>query len=322
MTKRFKYSTFILLLFIYSIGVEGQSVAITIDDVPNGKNFIKEGYQSKLLSTLDSLKIPICIFINEGKLYKTDSVAKKIALLNNWSDRKQVTLGNHSFGHLRYSEVGFEAFSNDIVKGEKITKELAIKNHKSLKYFRFPFNDLGKDSIQHQEIGEFLEHKGYQITPFTVESMDWMYNYVYEYYISTNDSVQANHIGQNYVDKTLEYFTFFEEIALKKYGRPIKQIYMCHDNNLNAVYLPSIIKQLKSKHYKFISLEKALRDKVYKQEDHYHKKWGISWIYRWMDKQEERNSWMKKEPNTEDIEHLYKLIQEMQINKVTPLIKA
>ncbi len=301
----------LIILFIFSINAKSQSqVAITVDDVPKGKILSKEGYESKMLRTLNSLKIPICIFINEGKLFKTDSITQKTALLNNWARQKYVTLGNHSYSHLRYSDVGFDVFSDDVIKGEKITKELAIQNKKTLKYFRFPYNDLGKDSLQHKQIGDFLEEKNYQITPFTIESIDWMYNAVYEYYINQKDTVKANTIGQNYIDKTLEYFTFFEELALKKYGRPIKQIYLCHDNNLNANYLPVLIEKLKLRKYKFIGLENALKDKVYKQKDNYTKKWGISWIYRWMNKQEERTFWMKKEPNTEDIEKLYQLIQE------------
>ncbi|MES2811703.1 MAG: polysaccharide deacetylase family protein [Bacteroidota bacterium] len=304
-------SILILILFLFSISAKSQlQVAITVDDVPKGKIVSKEGYESKMLNTLNALKIPICIFINEGKLHKTDSIVEKTALLDNWSSQKYITLGNHSYSHFRYSEVGFDIFSDDIMKGEKITKELSKKYKKPLKYFRFPYNDLGKDSLQHKQIADFLKQKNYQITPFTIESIDWMYNSVYEYYMNQKDTVKAKAIGQNYVDKTLEYFTFFEELALKKYGRPIKQIYLCHDNNLNATYLPILIEKLKLRKYKFISLDKALKDKVYKQKDIYTKKWGISWMYRWMDKQEERTLWMKKEPHTEDIEKLYQSIQE------------
>jgi peptidoglycan/xylan/chitin deacetylase (PgdA/CDA1 family) len=307
-----KFFILTIYLLFFSSYLKAQSeVAITIDDVPNTRAFLKDDFQSKLLTKLDSLNIPVAIFINEGKLYKTDSVAQKIDLLNNWAKRKYITLGNHSFSHFNYSNVGFEVFAADVIKGESITRELASKHNKSLKHFRFPFNDLGKDSIQHREMNVFLNQKGYQTTPFTIESLDWMYNYVYEYYISKNDIVTAKKIGANYVEKTMAYFTFFEALAQEKYNRPIRQIYMCHDNLLNADYLPIIVKLLNAKKYKFISLDKALRDKIYNQTDNYHKKWGISWMYRWMDTQEERISWMKKEPNTEDIEKLYNQIQEL-----------
>ncbi len=286
--------------------INGQSqVAITIDDVPNTKKFQHDNFQPLLLHKLDSINIPITIFINEDKLNKTDYGSKNTQLLKNWIKRNYITVGNHTFSHFRYSEVGFESFTNDIEKGEVITKKLSKKYHKPLKHFRFPFNDLGKDSLQHAKIENYLLQKGYSITPFTIESIDWMYNAVYEYYLEKNDKASAEEIGQKYVSKTIEYFDYFEAIALQKYNRPIKHIYLCHDNSLNVVYLPELVKQLQKKNYTFISLDDALQDDVYKQKDNYYKKWGISWMYRWMKSQGERSALMKKEPITDEIESLY-----------------
>lgn len=283
-------------------------VSITIDDVPNTNRFKKDDYQSVLLNKLDSLKIPITIFINEGLIYKTDSISKNFELLNNWVKKEYVTLGNHSFNHLRYSTTGIDSFANEIVNGESITRQLAKKYIKPIKYFRFPFNDLGKDSIQHAQIKNFLQKKGYIITPFTIESSDWMYNTVYEHYLSKKDFKKAKEIGKSYVIKTLEYFDFFETLAKEDYQRTINHIYLCHDNKLNADFLPQLITELKKRQYKFINLENALTDEVYQQKDNYFKKWGVSWLYRWQATQKERIENMKKEPSTETIMELYEEI--------------
>lgn len=280
-------------------------VSITIDDVPNSNRFKKDSYQSVLLNKLDSLKIPIAIFINEGLIYKTDSISKNFELLNNWIQKEYVTLGNHSFNHLRYSTIGIDSFAHEIVNGESISRQLAKKYKKPIKYFRFPFNDLGKDSIQHSQIKDFLQEKGYIITPFTIESSDWMYNTVYEHYLSIKDFKKAKEIGESYLIKTLEYFDFFETLAKEDYQRTINQIYLCHDNKLNADFLPQLITELKKRQYQFINLENALTDKVYQQKDNYFKKWGISWLYRWQATQKERIENMKKEPSTETIMELY-----------------
>lgn len=307
----FKYLLLITITTLTYNNARGQfHVAITIDDVPNTKIFQADSFKPLLLEKLDSLTIPITIFINENKLNKTGVVSKNKQLLNNWTKRNYITLGNHTYSHSRYSDVGFESFANDIENGEIITKKLAKRAQKSLKYFRFPFNDLGKDSLQHIKIQEYLIHKGYHITPFTIESIDWMYNAIYEYYVQKNDKMSAEEIGKKYVSKTIEYFDYFEAITMQKYNRQIKHIYLCHDNSLNAVYLPELVNALKKKNYTFISLDDALQDDIYKQKDLYYKKWGISWIYRWMMSQEERTTLMKKEPNTDDIENLYnQLIQ-------------
>lgn len=298
--------TIILLKSIF--GYAQTHLSITIDDVPNTRQYGKDGFRSQLLEQLDSFQIPVAIFINEGLLTKTKSVDKNKQLLNDWISRSYTTIGNHSYSHLRYSEVGVDGFKADVVKGQALTKVLANQYKKPLQYFRFPFNDLGRDEEQHQQMAIILDSLGYINTPFTVESSDWMYSYIYDYYVEHGEEDQAKKIGDRYVSTTLEYFHFFDSLSMKLYGRKVSQIYLCHDNAMNAKYLPDILRQLKARQYQLVSLELAMEDPVYRQQDVYDKKWGISWLYRWMDAQEERVKWMKMEPDMADIELLYNLL--------------
>jgi peptidoglycan-N-acetylglucosamine deacetylase len=303
----------IILLFIFSrtdLTYGQSSVAITIDDVPNTGKSLKDGFQSKLLKQLDSLNIPVTIFINEGLLYKGDSIDRNFELLNNWINRSYTTIGYHSSKHSRYSEVGLDSFKIDVERGEHIVRQLAQANGKSMEYFRLPYNDLGKDSIQHADIERYLTSGKYKIAPFTVESADWVFNYIYEYYLGKKDTVNANAIANKYIAKTMEYFDFFDSLALKIYGRTISQVYLCHDSRLNADYLPALISELKRKKYKIISFDEALQDSVYNQKDNYHKKWGISWMYRWMKSQEEVSFFQKQEPEEDSYDLYKKLVQE------------
>ena len=305
----------VMLLSIISLTelTYGQtSVAITIDDVPNTGKYEKDHFESKLMHDLDSLNIPITIFVTEGLIFKGDSIAKNFELINNWINRSYTTIGYHSSKHSRYSEVGLDSFKIDVESGENRVRQLAQKNGKSIDYLRLPYNDLGKDSVQHINIEKYLSSKKYTIAPFTVESADWMFNYMYESYLEKKDMIKAHEIADNYIAKTIEYFDFFDSLALKIYKRPINQIYLCHDSRLNADYLPVLINELKKKNYKFISFDEALQDPVYKQKDNYYKKWGISWVYRWMKNQEEISSFTKKEPKDDSYDLYQKLVQEQK----------
>lgn len=280
-------------------------IAITIDDVPNTKKIKSNSFQSHLLKQLDSLNIPIAIFVNEGLIYKTNDTTKNINLLENWIKRNYITLGNHTFSHSRLSEVGYNDFKGDVTRGHNMLHRLALKYNKPLSYFRFPYNDLGIDSVQQHKIDSFLISMHYLVAPFTVESSDWMFNAIYEHYISNSEFEKANEIGNLYVAKTLDYIRFFDSLSIVKYGRSINQIYLCHDNSINAKYLQSIIYTLQSKDYEFVSLDNALNDSVYQQKNRYYKKWGISWLYRWILEPDIRKEWMKHEPDNSEIETLY-----------------
>ncbi len=303
----------VLLMMVLSVNILGQSrVAITIDDVPNTRVFEKNNFSSKLISRLDSLNIPITIFINEGMIYKTKHVSKNFELLTKWIKRDYTTIGNHTFSHSRYSNVGFDQFTKDIQKGEVITRELSVMYNKPLNYFRFTYNDLGKDSLQRIYIENFLVNNNYTVAPFTIESSDWIFNYLYEYYLKNNRSMEAKRIANSYIDITIKYFDYFKTLSFEMYDREINQIYLCHDNSINADYLDIITDRLKDKGYIFISLDDAMQDEVYKQRNMYNKKWGISWFYRWITDSNKIKSMMHNEPN---ITTIYKEYHKLTNNK-------
>ena len=267
------------------------------------------------MDKLDSLEIPVAIFINEGLIYKTDAVARNFSLLNDWVKNDLVTLGNHSFNHSNYSDVGIDSFKVEIENGESISRQLARVYKKSLHHFRFPYNNLGKDSLQHEQVKQFLAIKKYSITPYTVESSDWMFNYLYEHYLDEKQFAEANRIGNEYLKQTLVNFQYFDSLAIELYGRTVHHIYLCHDNTINVDYLPRLLHQLETQNYSFISLDKALEDPIYQQKDFYHKKWGVSWFYRWMKDPNMRMKLMRQEPEFKIINQEYKRVVEENKNK-------
>jgi len=292
----------LLVVIIHNIYCQ-KKVAITMDDVPRTNN--PESSEA-LLIYLTENNIPTTIFINEGRMVR-DSMALNVALLEKWIASPVITPGNHTFSHSRYSTSGFEDFTEDVKKGEYLSKPLSKKYNKEYQHFRFPFNDLGATKAQQDSIADYLKSKGYQIAPFTVESSDYLFSYLYNQYLSKNDVDNAKRIGAAYVNKTLELFEYFDSLANAEYGRSIPQIFLCHDFKLNADYLPVIVESLKD--YDFITYEEALEDKVYGLPNNYHEKWGISWVYRWMDG-EKRQSYQKREPSVVPIYKEYQAVRE------------
>ena len=295
----------IISLFSASVYAQQKTISITIDDVPNTSKYEKDHFSATLLNVLDSLEIPFTIFINENKITKNSFEDANKELLKKWIENDNSIVGNHTYSHSRYSEVGFDSFVKDIEQGEILTKEYASLYGKNLNYLRFPYNDLGKDSAQHLQIRSFLGSNNYSIAPFTIESSDWMFNYVYEYYLDIKEFEKAKAIGKHYVDKTIELVKFYDVLSDTIYNRSINHIYLCHDNSINADYLAEIVDRLQNENYRIISFEESLTDPIYQQEDIYYEKWGISWVYRWMKSSKERYAWMRQEPHLSDIEKIY-----------------
>ncbi|MBO9614147.1 MAG: polysaccharide deacetylase family protein [Dyadobacter sp.] len=285
-----------------------RSVSITIDDVPNVHLYVADGNVSRLLKKLDSMSLPVAIFINEGHLKQNKSFEQNKKLLESWISKPYVTVGNHSYSHENYGETSFEAFSEDVLKGEELTRKMAENAGKKLEYFRFPFNGMGKDSAEQARMHAFLTEHHYISTPFTVESEDWLFTQLYEKALKEGKVEEAKAIGNRYVDLSLKLFDHFDKIALKVTGKPVKQIYLCHDNRLNTDYLPVLIKKLKEKQYRMISLTEALSDDAYRLPLHYNGNWGFSWIYRWVKDVGERRSFMQSEPSDKEAQQAYETL--------------
>ncbi len=283
-----------------------KQVAITMDDIEQTNSFLPEDFKASMLDTITALNIPVAIFISEGRLFRDDTI-KRFQNIEKWVSNPLVTVGSHTFSHLYYSDTTYDFYIKDIEKGLAITIPLAKKHGKETGYFRFPFNCLGKDSLQHHRMRTYFKQKGITITPFSVESEDWAYNTLYEYHLSKGDTTAARETGNRYVKQTLSMFRYIENSCRNIYQREVKQIYLCHDNLINEHYLPVIVSELKKDGYAFISLDDAMKDPVYRSADHYYKKWGISWIYRY--NQELLKSFFNEEPGDTIYEEYQRLTE-------------
>ena len=293
---------FLMILTFQTCIAQQKQVSITIDDVPNTLLYKEDAFKSKLLDQLDAMNIPVAIFINEKNIYKTEFQDKNLEGLTRWLKNKNVIAGNHSYSHINYADTTLKGFQQDILKGETLTTRII---HQRPRYFRFPYNSLGDDSIEHADIRQFLKDQGYIQTPFTVESEDWAYNSLYENALKNHDNDKARQIGEQYVTHTLEMFQYFETLTQQLYGRTIRHIYLCHDNRLNTDFMEKLLNELRASGYSFITLKEALEDTVYQSNEYYFGRYGFSWIYRWQQNDEKRRQMMRREPVDEDFREAY-----------------
>lgn len=288
-----------------SASAQQRSVAITIDDVPNVHLFEASSYSSGLLRRLDSLNVPVAIFINEGNLRLNKAFEKNRSLLQSWISKRYVTVGNHSYSHPNMGEVGFDVFREQVLKGEELSRPMAVNAGKNLEYFRFPFNGMGKDSVEQMRMQQFLTASRYISTPYTVESEDWLYTQLYEKALKDGKPDEARAIGNRYVSLSLRLFDYFDSLAVAVAGKPVRQIYLCHDNRLNTDFLPALVQKLKQKEYRFIDLAEAMSDPAYGSYGYYYGNAGFSWVYRWMKDPASRRAAMRAEPSDPETQRAY-----------------
>jgi len=261
-----------------------RTIALTFDDLPNGGPSMPadplESMTRKLIGALQSAKAPAIGFVNESKLEVEGEQERRIAVLKMWLDAG-FPLGNHTYSHPDLNSTSLLIYQEDILKGERVTKQLMEAKGLKLEWFRHPFTHTGVDAQTKENLDAFLRRKGYRIAPFTIENSDFVFQAVYGKALQRGDAALAARVLAEYLSYNDRMTAWFERLSVETLGQEIPQILLVHANHLNADALPDMLERLKQRGYRFVTLDEAAKDHAYGRRDGFVGKSGPSWIHRW-----------------------------------------
>ena len=277
-------------------------MAVTFDDLPviSLRRDIASQRQLtlKLLRAITSNRVPVVGFVNESKL-RTDGKLdeQRVAFLRMWLDAG-LELGNHTFSHPDLHSTPLDAFEEDVIRGEEVTKQLLEARGRQLRYFRHPFLHAGNSIEKKREFEGFLSARGYRIAPVTIDNSEWIFARAYENALLRGDKPMARRVAETYIPYMKDKIAYFEQQSDDLFGYQIKQVLLVHANALNADYFDKLCRMIKKRGFAFITLDEALTDKAYDSPDTYAGPAGITWIHRWAITAGKDENFFKGEPRT------------------------
>ena len=265
-----KFPAVFLIIFAFSLRTNrlwGTELAITIDDLPVHGSLTSEVDQMRMLelflSAFQKHKISgVYGFLNAIQLR---SRPKAIDILNGWIEGGHL-LGNHTFSHLdlEHSRVSVEDYINDIKKDEPILKTLMAG--KNFHYFRYPYLEAGTSFPKHTRVHEFLKKEGYKIAQVTSDFSDWQWNHAYYRCFTKGNEEKLNWLKRTYIDDALRAMKISEMLSQFLFHRPVKHILLLHMGAFEALMMGELLDKLKSHGVRFISLDEASEDAIYKMD--------------------------------------------------------
>jgi peptidoglycan/xylan/chitin deacetylase (PgdA/CDA1 family) len=260
----------------------GRRVAITIDDGPVVNEMSDLGNFQRitngLIGSFQIEKVPVTIFINERQLNVPGQRDARAAVVEQWLNAG-FEVGNHAYSHKSASNVSVDEFTDDVVKGEVITRALLERRGQQLVWLRYPYLHSGATAEAHQAIVDFLEERKYRHAPVTVDYADYTFAGAYTRELRRGNVEVAERIKQAYLDQIDVGFNYAERFSTELYGRELAQILLIHCNELNSVSLRDSIARMRKRGYTFITLEEAMRDEAYQRPDTFAGPGG-SWLSR------------------------------------------
>lgn len=285
--NKITFTAIFLLVQIFLIGAAGtaaqeKEIAVTIDDLPlNGAQFDAARLQKmtgKLLSGIKKHRIPAVGFVNESLLYVPNETDARIAILKSWSDAG-VELGNHTFSHLGFKTASLADYEDDFIRGDAVTKMLLKQKGLKPRYFRHPFLQMGATPETEKAFESFIAERGYRAAPITIDTVDWMFLSAYAKALAERDEAMRKRVSDEYLKYVGIKFDYSEKISGELFGRSIRHILLLHANELNADNFDALVDVIKSKGYRFITLERALEDSAYQFPDKYSA--TSDWLSMW-----------------------------------------
>jgi peptidoglycan/xylan/chitin deacetylase (PgdA/CDA1 family) len=234
----------------------------------------------RMLKSLSSNNVPATGFVGESALGQGGVRIKRINLLKMWLDAG-MELGNQTYSHKYLYNTPLADFEADVLRGEQVTRPLMKERGRELRYFSYPFLNTGPDLATKSACESFLAEHDYQLTPVTIDSMDWLFGTVYDDARRRGDRETMRRVAAEYVPYMERMLEFYEQLSVDVVGYEVPQVMMLTASSLLAEQMDNMLAMMKKRGYSFIALDEAVKDNAYRQPDTYTGPVGISWLQRW-----------------------------------------
>lgn len=246
-------------------------VAITIDDLPHHgpdmPGVSRLEIHRRILDVLGKHHTPpVHGFVNGHWLEKHPEEREALAL---WV-KSGHPLGNHSYSHPDlFSKLTESEYLADVRKNEPVLESLmgtSPDRVRAWKVFRYPYLREGKDLASRERIRTELVAAGYRLAPVSIDFFDWAYQPAYARCAAKNDAESIATLRTDYIDQAAFALRWSDAAARELVQRPVKQILLLHVGQFTSLMLDELLTTYEKNGAKFIELDVALADAIYREE--------------------------------------------------------
>ncbi|MDZ4723398.1 MAG: polysaccharide deacetylase family protein [candidate division Zixibacteria bacterium] len=255
---------------------QSKEIAITFDELPVADPFGETDRQAITYLLLEGLKLH---GVKAAGFVVGQYIENNFDLLGQWLNEGH-TIGSMTLSNQDYNEIDITRFVQEIKMGMETIEPMLEGFGQKKRYFRFPFMHYGPTPKAKEQAEGFLESKKATIAHATIIPEDYLYNFSMQKLGKQPDSQALNQLMNEYLNHVLDEVERAELMARKLTGQSVKQILLLRANRLNAVFINDLLAVLAEQEYRFISLDAALKDRVYNMPEAYFGTRGVGFLDR------------------------------------------
>lgn len=182
-------------------------------------------------------------------------------LLLEWWDRAGHMIANHTYSHREFNarEVNVEEYQQDIMRAEALLREFP----RFKKYFRFPMLKEGDTAAKRDAMRAFLAKHGYRNGHVTIDNSDWAIDLRLTARLRNDPAADVKPYRDFYLEHMWARSEYYDALAQRVLGRPIKHTLLVHFNLLNGLFLNDLLAMYKAKGWQLVDAEEAFTDPVF-----------------------------------------------------------
>ncbi|MDD4819420.1 MAG: polysaccharide deacetylase family protein [Flavobacteriales bacterium] len=257
--------------------------ALTMDNMPVAGKEVNvmwvQGFNYAGAKALAQSKMPMVGFANEKNLIAPKEKNIREAMIGTWLD-SGMEMGNGTFSAVPLSKAkSAQWFIQDIKYGERVLSRLADDYDTTLRYFRYPEMDVNVPAERLDSVNYFLNSQGYTAVTATIRFEDELFNTPYINSKIERDTMLVRYIGERYLEYVKCTLDYYEELAKENFTRQITHIISLRCSEINNDMLGYMMYIMWQRGYRFVSLDQALSDPLYRKHLPERYQGGFFWDY-------------------------------------------
>jgi peptidoglycan/xylan/chitin deacetylase (PgdA/CDA1 family) len=234
--------------------------AITMDDFNwrNAVHLTAELRNQAILKTLRDHKAKAALFV----IGRNADDPQGMSLLRPWDEAGHL-IGNHTYSHRSLnSDITTADYEQDIARAETIL--IGLKQFR--KMFRYPQLKEGNTAAKRDHVRAFLKSHGYGIGHVTIDNSDWIVDQRLSARLQKDPNADPKPYRDFYLEHMWDRAQYYDALAKKVLGRPVKHTILMHFNLLNGLFLGDLIEMFRKQGWQLVDAEEAFTDSVFRAE--------------------------------------------------------
>lgn len=240
-------------------------IAFTFDDMPAHSALppgeTRVAIADRIITALKAANAPAMGFVNG---VQTEREPDSVPVLAKWR-AAGFPLGNHGWSHANLDQLSDDQFVSELKRNEPILQSLM--GGQDWHWFRYPFlSEGGSDPARRARIRSLLGANGYKVAPVTMNFDDWAYNDTYARCVAKGDTRAIAQMESAWLAGAEANLLRYRAMSKALYGRDVPYVLLMHLGAFDARMMPRLLDLYRRHGVRFVSLEEAMRDPIYKAE--------------------------------------------------------